>query len=350
MNNRNTYNSAQRIIDDFFGGTWYLFAAVLISVPTYIAVHSYIDSIGVHEDEAVAFAATVCFILGAFAGRYLGRLWLLNSKNPSGMSVGGLAFFIVVCIIWTFFHADFPLGNRVAVNLMLFWIPFAMMSIATGVFFKVLHAISNRQLAEAQQDAAHSRSELHLLQSQLSPHFLFNTLNNLYGLSITNHEKMPPLLLKLSELLRYAVYDAREEYVPLTDELAYIRNYIAFEKLRIGERLKLNVEIEETVDPSLVIAPMLLIVFIENAFKHSKNSASNEIYIDIKLRTWGSSVLFLAKNSYSHEKNKLDHLSGVGLPNVTKRLQLLYPGAHDLQIKSDDTTYTVELQLKTKIK
>jgi sensor histidine kinase YesM len=348
--NMNNTKKAQGIIDDFFGGIWYFLSALILSVPTFIAVHSYIESINVHEDEAVAFAATVCFILGIFAGRYIGRMWLLKSSNPSGISVFALVFFIVICVVWIFFHADFPLGNRVAVNLMLFWGPFALMSITIGVFFKILHYISNRQLAEAQRDAAHSKSELHLLQSQLSPHFLFNTLNNLYGLSITNHERIPPLLLKLSELLRYAVYDAREVYVPLTDEIAYIRNYIAFEKLRIGDRLHLTTDIEEVTDASIMIAPMLLIVFIENAFKHSKNSASDVIYVDIKLRTWGSSILFIAKNSYSGEKNTLDKVSGVGLPNVLKRLQLLYPDSHDLQINSDDKSFTVELQLKTKTK
>jgi len=105
------------------------------------------------------------------------------------------------------------------------------------------------------------------------------------------------------------------------------------------------------IDPEIKIAPMLLIVFIENAFKHSKNTASSEIFVDISLRTWGSSILFSVRNSYGREEeenNMLDRSGGVGLPNVNKRLELLYPNAHELHVRSDEMFYTVELQLKMK--
>jgi LytS/YehU family sensor histidine kinase len=216
---------------------------------------------------------------------------------------------------------------------------------------KVMHAVTQNQLTEAKSQAAHSQSELNLLQSQLSPHFLFNTLNNLYGLSITDHQKIPPLLLKLSELLRYSVYDASEIYVPLRNEMAYIKNYIEFEKIRIGDRLVLSTDLEEMIDPEAKIAPMLLIVFIENAFKHSKNTASPEIFVNISLKTWGSSILFSVRNSYGREEeenNMLNRNGGVGLPNVNKRLELLYPNAHELNVRNDELFYTVELQLKMK--
>jgi LytS/YehU family sensor histidine kinase len=233
----------------------------------------------------------------------------------------------------------------------LFWIPFILVSIALGVMMKVVHAVTQNQLVEAQSDAAHSKSELNLLQSQLSPHFLFNTLNNLYGLSISDHQKIPQLLLKLAELLRYSVYDATEVYVPLKNEMAYIRNYIDFEKIRIGDRLVLTTDIEEMLDPEIKIAPMLLIVFIENAFKHSRNTASPEIFVDIKLKVWGNSIFVLVKNSFGIEKeenNMLSKSGGIGLANVSKRLGLLYPNAHELTVKSDERFYTVELRLAIK--
>jgi LytS/YehU family sensor histidine kinase len=226
-----------------------------------------------------------------------------------------------------------------------------LISLSLGALIKIVHAISENQLKEAKTMAAHSKSELHLLQSQLSPHFLFNTLNNMYGLSITDHEKIPALLLKLSELLRYSVYDATEIYVPLKDEVAYINNYIEFEKIRIGNRLVLTTEIEEVIVPEIKIAPMLLIVFIENAFKHSKNTIDEKIYIDIKLKTWGNSILFSVKNSYGSEeseKSTINKSSGFGLDNVSKRLNLLYTGEHELNIKKDNSFYNVILQLKMK--
>jgi sensor histidine kinase YesM len=335
----------------FFGSKLYLVVACFAGIPIYIAVKAYIESIHVANDDAVTFTATVFFILGIFSGRYISQVWASGLKVFPKEMLFGLSCLVIACVAWLFFHADFPLQGRTAINLLLFWIPFLIISIAAGVLIKVLHSITQNQLVEAQSQAAHSESELNLLQSQLSPHFLFNTLNNLYGLSISDHQKIPPLLLKLSELLRYSVYDASELYVPLKNELDYIKNYIEFEKIRIGDRLMLTTDIEEMIDPGVRIAPMLLIVFIENAFKHSKNTASPEIFVDISLRIWGSSILFSVRNSYGHEQLEQDTLiksGGVGLPNVNKRLELLYPNTHELNVRKDEMFYTVELQLKMK--
>ena len=190
---------------------------------------------------------------------------------------------------------------------------------------------------------------MQLLQSQISPHFLFNTLNNMYGLSITQHEKIPALLLKLSDLLRYSVYDANKAYVPVKDELAYINNYIDFEKMRIGERLSLTTDFEDFSTMTAKIAPMLLIVFIENAFKHSKNSTNDHIFIHITLKTWSNRLLFTCVNSYSSGQSKaMNEHSGFGLENAKKRLELLYSTEHHLVIEESDDTYKVMLQLKIK--
>ena len=220
----------------------------------------------------------------------------------------------------------------------------------TGALIKIIHAVMQNQLQDAQALATTSKSELHLLQSQLSPHFLFNTLNNMYGISITDHQKIPELLLKLSELLRYSVYETTETFTPIKEEISYIKNYIEFEKIRIGERLVLTTEIEDLEKSTIKLAPMLLIVFIENAFKHAKNTTDEKIYIDIKLSTWGNSILFSARNSYDKDgqlKNQFDKNNGLGLANVNKRLELLYPRNHMLNI-TEGAEYLVELQLRIK--
>jgi hypothetical protein len=335
----------------FFGSNLYFFLSLLIAIPIYIAIKAYVESIDVREDDAVSFAATTCFILGVFAGRYISQFWSASLRELPKIEIMAMTAVIVICIAWLFFHADFPLEGRRGINLLLFWLPFALISILIGIVLKVIHSVTQNQLQEAQSMAAHSKSELHLLQSQLSPHFLFNTLNNMYGISITDHQKIPDLLLKLSELLRYSVYDATEIYVPLKDELTYINNYIEFEKIRIGDRLVLDTDIEELTDNRIKIAPMLLIVFIENAFKHSKNTIDEKIFIDIKLKTWGNSILFSIKNSYGkeeQEKTQFNKNSGLGLANVNKRLKLLYPAAHMINIQSDALYYSVDLQLKIK--
>lgn len=223
------------------------------------------------------------------------------------------------------------------------------MATCSGILIKVTRYSINRQLNEAKATAAQSVSELQFLQSQLSPHFLFNTLNNLYGISLAQQEKIPALLLKLSDLLRYSVYDAKELYVPLTDEINYIKNYTEFEQLKIGDRLHLDVMIEEIFDSSVKVAPLLLIVFIENAFKHARNTLTDTIHISVMLKTFGRDILFSVSNSYDPNATKTeqrDLIGGLGLENVGKRLELLYAGKYELTTSRDESHYSIKLQLK----
>jgi two-component system, LytTR family, sensor kinase len=159
--------------------------------------------------------------------------------------------------------------------------------------------------------------DLKLLKGQLSPHLLFNTLNNLYGLALQKSDTLPPLMLRLSEVMRYSLYETNQTYVNLNQEITYLKNYIELEKLRIGTDIKIMVYLPENVGSSVEIAPMLMIVFIENAFKHSRHAPKNNRFINIKLMVEGSSILFNIENSfstqndyfqYSNEKN-----SGIGL-------------------------------------
>jgi sensor histidine kinase YesM len=322
----------------------------IASVPIWIAMDFLMNTMRVHNDEAVATAITAFFIAAIFIGRYFAQLLAIRITNLKTLAVFVLSVLIVSGII-LFGQLAFPFEGSPALHVLLYWLPFLTGSIALGMLIKIIRTIGKKELQEARSVAAHSQSELHLLQSQLSPHFLFNTLNNLYGLSITQHEKIPPLLLKLADLLRYSVYDSGETFVALKDELAYIDNYIEFEKIRIGDRLVLKTDIEKQLDPGIKIAPMLLIVFIENAFKHSKNTADNLIYIDISLKTWNNLILFSVKNSRNKKEGETQILhknSGLGLPNVKKRLELLYPNDHDLTIEETETSYHVILRLKVK--
>jgi sensor histidine kinase YesM len=339
------------IHNSFFGKPIYILLAILAGIPIWIAAETFAQAIHASEDEAVAFATTVFFLLSIFAGRYVAAIGTGRNKRISTGLITGLSVVIIACVSWIFFFADFPLIQRTSISLLLFWLPFVIASLTTGALIKLIRLIGERQLNEARTAAANSQSELNALQSQLSPHFLFNTLNNLYGLSISQHEKIPPLLLKLSELLRYSVYEANETFVPLKDEIAYLNNYIEFEKLRIGDKLVLNAQLEEPASVGTKVAPMLLIVFIENAFKHSKNTAEQKIFIDISLKTWENFILFTIKNSHSknrQEKTGVDKHSGYGMANVRKRLELLYPNEHNLEIQDEDDHYKVVLQLKMK--
>jgi LytS/YehU family sensor histidine kinase len=309
------------------------------------------DSITKKADAKISLVIAVCFVIGTYLGRYISLLWVNSRIRVQNWLLFLLSVFTLVSVFFIIFFIK-GLRQHFEISYLLFlFISFFIMSIAMGMSAKLIRYRIKSRIENAEIKAVNSETELQLLQSQLSPHFLFNTLNNLYGLSIAEHEKLPPLLLKLSELLRYAVYDAKETYVPLKDELSYLKNYIDFEKIRIGERLELTTELDIIPGPSIKIAPMLLIVFVENAFKHSKNSNEQKIYIDISLKVWGNAILFSCINSYNiHSKESFEtsHASGLGLVNVNKRLELLYPNEFDLKIEEDKNTFTVMLRINAK--
>lgn len=331
------------------GNTGYFILTGLVSIPLFIILQGIVSRLEIPENEVAATGFTMATIVSVFIGRYIGGILSFKMTDYPRRLLIVLSLISLALTFWIFFYAEFPLRDRRAFSIFLFAVPLCVLSVIVGLIVKVVRTVTQKQLTEAKSSAAHSESELQLLQSQISPHFLFNTLNNMYGLSITQQEKIPPLLLKLSELLRYSVYDARKSYVQVKDELAYINNYIDFEKMRIGERLALTTDFEDFSASDAKIAPMLLIVFIENAFKHSKNSPNDRIFVHISLKTWGNRLLFTCVNSYSSGQDKVvNEDSGFGLDNAKKRLELLYAKDHHLVIEDSDNTYKVMLQLKMK--
>jgi sensor histidine kinase YesM len=330
----------------------YFWLALGAGIPVYMAALFYTQERMGRDVEVSAFLITVFFIFGVFAGRYISLLWASRQLELPRRIFVWLGLIIFFSIIIVFFMAGATV--RMPSNFFAFLfmgIPLLILSVSLGMLIKLIRVMVKGQITEAKASAEQSQSELQLLQSQLSPHFLFNTLNNIYGISLTRHDKVPPLLLKLSDLLRYSVYDAKEQFVPLKHELDYIQNYIEFEKIRVGEKLLLYVEIEPNINPNIRIAPLLLIVFIENAFKHAKNTTDQQIQISMQIKTWGNSILFAVWNSNSKQQRESTILkthSGFGLESVRKRLALLYPGEYDLSIEDNENSYSVMLKIKAK--
>lgn len=336
-----------------FGGGWRSFIiTVIAAIPVFFVAYFYTDALMDRDDEKVAMFITVYFIACVYAGGYLSQLWVNKNETISKNIIVTNGVVVIVSAALVFVLAQATLSsNQTYLRILFVGLPLTALGLSSGIMIKLVRTTIKIQLLEAKADAEQSKDELRFLQNQLSPHFLFNTLNNMYGISLTQPEKIPALLLKLSDLLRYAVYDAKELFVPLKNELAYIKDYIDFEKIRIGDKLELHVSFEEAADPPVKIAPLLLIVFIENAFKHSKNTTEQKIYISITLKTWANSILFSVKNSCcgnTGENSILKKDSGFGLENVTKRIGLLYKGEYDLKIQDRDGYYHVMLQLKSK--
>ncbi len=192
-------------------------------------------------------------------------------------------------------------------------------------------------------------AELKLLKAQLNPHFLFNTLNNLYGLSVVKSDKLPNLMLKLSDLLRYSLYDTKDKFVPLEKEITYLENYISLENIRLEDKTNIKFKKNGTITNKM-IAPMLLIVFVENAFKHIGNRKDEESLVHVDLNIEDDVLKFNCINSFDPLSKKVTNMekgkSGIGLQNAKKRLSLMYPDKHELKILEKDTIFSVDLTLQ----
>lgn len=202
-----------------------------------------------------------------------------------------------------------------------------------------------RERQELQLNREKVEAEMKFLKSQINPHFLFNAMNNLYSLAVSESEKTPEVILKLSDMLRYVLYECNDDRVPLRKEMGYISNYIDLQKLRDDNIQNVHFHYD---DASLnrVIAPMLLIPFVENAFKHSNIEDTGSGYVAIDLQTADGRLYFKVENSLPETPGPRDQQGGVGLANVKRRLELSYPNAYELKVEALDGKFLVELEIK----
>lgn len=188
-------------------------------------------------------------------------------------------------------------------------------------------------------------TELQFLKSQINPHFLFNNMNNLYAHAIEQSPKTPEIILELSSVLRYFLYECKTKYVPLKKEISQLENYVNLNRLHVEGRGEVEMRVNGDFG-TWQIAPLILTVFIENAFKHSASSLTKDIEIEIVIEVSDKGILsFMCSNSYTTESNTQSITSGIGLKNVKKRLDLLYPNRHELFIDTENQNYKVDLQM-----
>ncbi|WP_295768064.1 histidine kinase [uncultured Mucilaginibacter sp.] len=201
----------------------------------------------------------------------------------------------------------------------------------------------------AERKQAALQAELSALKAQVHPHFLFNTLNNLYALTLSNSPKSPEVVLGLSDILRYMLYECNTENASLKQEILVLQQYISLEKLRYEDRLDLTFNIEGDLDDKY-IAPLIMLPFIENAFKHGTSETQGQVWININLLVSGNVLKFKVSNSKPDDlpADAGKHHGHIGLQNVQKRLDLLYPSAYQLKIFDDDEAYLVVLQIELK--
>ncbi|HKK81377.1 MAG TPA: histidine kinase, partial [Prolixibacteraceae bacterium] len=225
-------------------------------------------------------------------------------------------------------------------NLILIWVPYFILSVRT--FFmnwfqseKEKLNIENKQLL----------AEIQLMKIKLHPHFLFNTLNNLYAMAATRHDDTPDYILKLSEIYRIMLYECNKGYYPLHEEMKLIDNYIELEKIRYDKRLQLNIDFPDTIPEEVVIPPLLFFTFVENSFKHGCRNNVDNPFINISIKVEDEHIMYESQNSIPDSAPEKTSHGGIGLDNTRKRLELIYKNKYEFNSGIQDGQYGVLLKI-----
>jgi two-component system sensor histidine kinase AlgZ len=203
------------------------------------------------------------------------------------------------------------------------------------------------ELAAKQRELENQQltAELNFLKAQINPHFLFNTLNNLYYLAYTQSANTTEVISKLSQMMRYMIYDTNHQQVPLTKEIEYMQNYISLERLRLNDQIPIKFEIQGNPE-GVLITPLIFITFLENAFKHGVSNNFPGAWVNIHLRLDGKECVYEVENSkIPSTKPESEEKSGIGLQNVKRRLELSYPDRYTLTIEDKSDRYAIKLNI-----
>lgn len=290
---------------------------------------------------------TIFFNLIDIAFFYLNALLLM----PRLLSRSKPVQYIVITTICIFIFAYALYYFRLALTGKEFVWRFPVFSFLEILFFLAVSMVyrflaDRRKYDKWVQDRENEnlRTELLFLRNQISPHFMFNVINNIVALSRTQPNQVETFLIRLSDLMRYMLYETKAEKVSLQKELHYLENYIHLQKLRFDEDVEIHYS-EQCTDKSRLIEPMLLIPFVENAFKHG-GSISGPTVITVAAKQEGNQFIFLVENTYIKNQRTLkDNSSGIGLQNVKRRLKLLYQNDHLLTFNSCGNIFKAELTL-----
>jgi len=237
--------------------------------------------------------------------------------------------FIVLGNESVMFLADYPIA--VSIIILIYY----AILLAVGIIWIIMQLKSLLELKKEKR-----KTELLHLQSQVNPHFFFNILNNLYGLVGTDAKKAQKLILKLSDMMRYSIYEGEKETVTLEEEIDYLKNYIELHKIRYHK--KIDVIFKSNIQENYKVKPLLFIILLENAFKHGVENLRENAYMHTKMITKEKKIYFEVENNFDPE---IPGTSGIGLENLKRRLDLVYPNMHNLSFVISNNVYKVKLTL-----
>jgi two-component system LytT family sensor kinase len=217
--------------------------------------------------------------------------------------------------------------------------------LAPALIIKLFHEMSSLSTKTIKLERDNINLELNFLKSQINPHFLFNTLNNVYSLVLHKNDKAADAVLKLSDLMRYNLYDSNTPQIDLVKEINFFRNYVELERMRHSSRAQIDLELEGDFE-KFQVAPLIIFPFIENAFKYGIDSSMSSAWVKMKLALEGNRLFVLVRNSKNPKrKQKPGLVGGIGIANSKKRLDLLYRDKHSLIINDEETSFSVHLEI-----
>ncbi|MET3876262.1 membrane protease YdiL (CAAX protease family) [Chitinophaga sp. OAE865] len=323
---------------------------ILLLVIPYISTDQLFDALDPTSDKKYllrCFAlSTVLIVIFYFNYFFLIPKYLLTQRYWlyfSFLLLAVVTVFLLSAVM--FFYPDFNSGASpevsrvvekifpvIVVNALLLW----LLSIVSSILWTVYNRLK-------QTESEKLSAQITSLKSQINPHFLFNTLNNIYATAIDSSPKTADMVDKLSEMMRYTMKDTQQDFVLLEDEINYISNFIELQKMRLDRSVKLEYHIQENI-PALRIAPMMLIPFIENAFKHGVNSEQKS-RIKIEIIMDRSEFQLSVLNNKVDVQRDISERSGLGIENTKHRLNLIYPSKHLLVINDTEKEFFVSLYI-----
>jgi len=294
-------------------------------------------------------------IIFSYLGEWLAGKLLFKSKNLPIfvflflLITGACSLLIPVMNHWFLFGLFYPRvfehspwfnWRQVPQNLILLWFPFLVISLKT-LFVNWSKAEQEKLIIENRRLSA----EIQLMKIKLHPHFLFNSLNNLYSMAKVNCENSAEYIMKLSEMYRIMLYECNKDFYPVTEELKLIGNYIELEKIRYDERLRLKLEIPTSINPELMIPPLLLFTFVENSFKHGCRNDVGNPFIEIEITISTDFLEYHSINSIPEGNRPSPQKGGFGLENTRQRLKLIYENEYSYSGLLTGNCYEVNLKI-----
>lgn len=325
---------------------WALFIGTITFVQTWQPEYTFWQSLRMQLSAALGYALVIYVNLLVLIPRFLierrrvGRyLTSLLFTLLAGLPINMLINYVNIPDKQRFWmeHTEFRFALIVFVNMTIMVLITMALKFAKDWF--------NQQQRTRELMRQNLQSELKFLKSQVNPHFLFNTLNSLYSLTLKKDDRAPEIVLKLSDMMRYMLYESQDRRVPLDKEIAYIENYIALESIRQGSTDPVTFELKGNVSGQQ-ISPLLFIPFLENSFKHGMNNQIGSGWVAIELEVEGKELEFTVTNSKPTVEKEDGYVGGIGLQNARRRLDLIYPNRHELNISDETDTFSVHLKIQ----